>query len=155
MRDIFLSLFKIGYIKIAPGTFGSIAATLIAIPILYFSESILFMLSILIAVIAIKQIDLYEADNGIHDSKHIVIDELVGVWISLSISGFGILNIILSLIFFRIYDIWKPSIIGKIDKQAKGGIGVVGDDAIAGLIAGISSLLMIVVLQKFGFSIKI
>ena len=155
MRDIFLSVFKIGYVKIAPGTFASVFATIIATPILYFSESILFMLSILIAVIATKQIDIYEQNNASHDAKHIVIDELIGVWIALSIAGFGILNIILSLIFFRIYDIWKPSIIRKIDKNIKGGIGVVADDIIAGLIGGISSLLVIVILQKLGFSIEI
>lgn len=155
MRDIFLSLFKIGYIKIASGTFASIFASIFAIPILYFSESILFMLSILIAVIAIKQIDIYENENGIHDAKHIVIDELIGIWIALSMAGFGILNIILSLIFFRIYDIWKPSLIGLIDRKIKGGLGVVGDDALAGFIAGISSLLVIVLLQKFGFSVKV
>lgn len=155
MRDIFLSLFKIGYIKIAPGTFASIIASIIAIPILYFSESILFMLSILIAVIAIKQIDIYENESNTHDAKHIVIDELIGVWIALSMVGFSILNIILSLIFFRIYDIWKPSIIGKIDKKINGGLGVVLDDVLAGFIAGISSLLVIVLLQKIGFGIKV
>lgn len=155
LRDIFLSVFKIGYIKIAPGTFASIFATLIATPILYFSESVLFMLSILLAVIATKQIDIYEKNSNKHDEKHIVIDELIGVWVALSMSGFGTLNMILSLIFFRIYDIWKPSIIGRIDKKVKGGLGVVADDIIAGIVGGISSLLTIVLLQKLGLSIKI
>lgn len=154
MNDIFLSVFKIGYIKKAPGTFGSIVATLLAIPILYFSESILFMLSILIGVIAIKQIDIYQNETNTHDAKHIIIDELVGMWVTLSLAGYGIINIILSIVFFRIYDIWKPSIIGKIDKNIKNGIGVVGDDALAGLFAGISSLLIIVLLQKLGIIIE-
>jgi phosphatidylglycerophosphatase A len=46
---------------------------------------------------------------------------------------------ILSFILFRYFDITKPSIIGRIDREAKGGIGVMGDDIIAGFAAGISS----------------
>ena len=67
----------------------------------------------------------------------IVIDEVTGVWLSIAIGGGGILASVLALVFFRIFDITKPSFIGRIDKQVKGGLGVMGDDMLAGLVAGL------------------
>lgn len=152
MQELFLTLFRIGFIKKAQGTWGSLFSLFIGIPILYFSPSILFALSSLIGIIAIKQIDIYESRTKIHDAKHIVVDELVGMWIAMSIAGFSIVSIMFSFVFFRIYDIWKPSIIGKVDKYTKGGLGVVGDDALAGFFAGITTLIFISILSFFGFN---
>jgi len=53
-----------------------------------------------------------------------------------------LLHIILSFTLFRYFDIAKPSIIGRIDREVKGGLGVMGDDIIAGFAAGISSALI-------------
>ncbi len=58
------------------------------------------------------------------------------------------LGIVLSFIFFRTFDIWKPSIIGKVDKNIKGGLGVMGDDLLAGFFAGILGLIVIGILTK-------
>lgn len=137
LRICFLTLFYSGKSPKAPGTAGSLLATLMALPILWFSNNTLFLLSILIGAIAIKEIDRYESLGGEHDDKSIVIDELVGVWIALSIVPFSIPNTILCFIFFRLFDIFKPSLIGVIDKKVKGGLGVVGDDALAGICAGL------------------
>ena len=89
-------------------------------------------------------------------NQKIVIDELAGMWFALSVApamsvampevinlenGF-LIQSLLSFALFRYFDITKPSIIGKIDKEAKGGIGVMGDDIIAGFAAGITSALL-------------
>ncbi|RDU58103.1 phosphatidylglycerophosphatase A [Helicobacter sp. MIT 99-5507] len=152
-RELFLTLFNIGHIKKAPGTWGSLFGLIVGIPILYFSPSTLFALSALCSIVAIKEIDIYEKNTGIHDAKYIVIDELIGIWIAMSIAGFSIASIIFSFIFFRLYDIWKPSIIGKVDKYTKGGLGVVGDDALAGFFAGITALIFIILLRHIGLDI--
>ena len=55
----------------------------------------------------------------------------------------------LAFIFFRIFDIWKPSIIGKIDRDVKGGLGVVGDDVVAGIAAGIATAGTYQLIEKF------
>jgi phosphatidylglycerophosphatase A len=55
----------------------------------------------------------------------------------------------LSFISFRVFDIWKPSTIGYIDAKVKGGLGVVGDDLLAGFAAGIMNLLIFRVLTYF------
>ncbi|GLP09669.1 phosphatidylglycerophosphatase A [Helicobacter pylori] len=138
LRACFLTLFFSGYSKKAPGTIGSLVALLLGLPILIFSANTLFLGAVFIGLIAITQIDKEEEESKIHDSSYIVIDELVGMWLAMAISGLSLAGVVLSFIFFRIYDITKPSLIGKIDKEVKGGLGVVADDALAGVLAGLS-----------------
>ncbi|MCQ2869049.1 phosphatidylglycerophosphatase A [Helicobacter pylori] len=149
LRACFLTLFFSGYSKKAPGTIGSLVALLLGLPVLIFSANTLFLGAIFIGLIAITQIDKEEEETKRHDSSYIVIDELVGMWLAMAISGLSLAGVILSFIFFRIYDITKPSLIGKIDKEVKGGLGVVADDALAGVLAGLSVLLVINVLGFF------
>ena len=154
---LFLTLFYSGHSPKAPGTIGTLVSLPIGVAILIFlGPQTLFLLTLLITLIAIKSIDRYEAQSGIHDNQKIVIDELAGMWFALSIAPgimFGAsdlfvfqngiaVQIALSFIFFRMYDIKKPSIIGRIDRDAKGGWGVMGDDIIAGFAAGISAALV-------------
>ncbi|MCQ2787922.1 phosphatidylglycerophosphatase A family protein [Helicobacter pylori] len=153
LRACFLTLFFSGYSKKAPGTIGSLVALLLGLPILIFSANTLFLGAVFVGLIAIAQIDKEEEETKIHDSSYIVIDELVGMWLAMAISGLSLAGVILSFIFFRIYDITKPSLIGKIDKEVKGGLGVVADDALAGVLAGLSALLVINVLGFFNIKL--
>lgn len=144
MRKLFLTLFYSGLSPKAPGTAGSIVALILGMLLLKIvPDSTLFMLSILITAIAIKQIDIYEKEIGEHDSKEIVIDELAGMWLALSICGITDENFYimgaLAFVYFRLFDIWKPSLIGKIDQKVKGGWGVMGDDLLAGVAAGLAA----------------
>ncbi len=143
-RKFFLTVGFSGLSPKAPGTVGSFVSLIIGLFLLEFLHvSTLFLLAFLITAIAIKQIDIYEKEVGMHDGKEIVIDELAGMWIALAICGINSENMIfmapLAFIFFRIFDIWKPSIIGRIDREVKGGLGVMGDDVVAGIAAGIAS----------------
>ncbi len=126
---------------------------LLGLPVLIFSANTLFLGAVFIGLIAIAQIDKEEEESKIHDSSHIVIDELVGMWLAMAISGLSLAGVVLSFIFFRIYDITKPSLIGKIDKEVKGGLGVVADDALAGVLAGLSALLVIHILGFFNIKL--
>ncbi len=153
LRACFLTLFFSGYSKKAPGTIGSLVALLLGLPVLIFSANTLFLAAIFIGLIAIAQIDKEEEESKIHDSSYIVIDELVGMWLAMAISGLSLAGVVLSFIFFRIYDITKPSLIGKIDKEVKGGLGVVADDALAGILAGLSALLVIHILGFFNIKL--
>lgn len=126
---------------------------LLGLPVLIFSANTLFLAAIFIGLIAIAQIDKEEEESKIHDSSYIVIDELVGMWLAMAISGLSLAGVILSFIFFRIYDITKPSLIGKIDKEVKGGLGVVADDSLAGVLAGLSALLVINILGFFNIKL--
>ncbi len=154
MNWFFITLGYSGLAPKAPGTIGTLVALPLGMLILiYLDAQTLFLATVLISIIAIKSINKYEEETGIHDDKRIVIDELAGMWFALSVApavsislhevsdfsnGF-IIQSILSFVLFRYFDIAKPSIIGRIDREARGGIGVMGDDIIAGFAAGITS----------------
>ena len=156
MRTLFLTFFYSGKSPWAPGTVGTFAGVPFALLILaYMPPSTLFLSALFLAVFSVKHIDAYESQSGIHDDKSIVIDEVAGVWLALSIapaisipwSSYTVLQpdiwaqVVLSIGFFRLYDIWKPSLIGRIDREVQGGWGVMGDDIAAGFVAGVSSAL--------------
>ncbi|MEA3288545.1 MAG: phosphatidylglycerophosphatase A [Campylobacterota bacterium] len=146
MRKFFLTVGFSGLSPKAPGTVGSFVSLLLGMWLLNFIPlSTLFLLSLLISVFAVKQINIYEEETNTHDGKEIVIDELAGMWIALSIAGVTADNWImagLAFIFFRAFDILKPSVIGKIDRDVEGGWGVMGDDILAGLFAGLCTALI-------------
>ena len=149
-EKLFLAGLGSGLLPYAPGTWGSIVGLLLGVAILsYFPTETLFLLTILITLFGIREINNYEEESNIHDDKRIVIDEIAGIWIALCFSGISPLAAGLSFIFFRIYDIKKPSIIGRIDRDAPGGIGVMGDDLIAGVAAGLSSAVVLQAIDYF------
>jgi phosphatidylglycerophosphatase A len=164
MNWFFITLFYSGLSPKAPGTVGTLVALPLGMLILiYFSAETLFMATVLITALAIKEINKYEEKSGIHDDKRIVIDELVGMWFALSVApaisvsmdevtnlenGF-LIQSILSFLLFRYFDITKPSIIGRLDREAKGGVGVMGDDIVAGFAAGILSAVIWQAILKF------
>ena len=153
-RKAFLTVGFSGLSPKAPGTVGSFVSLILGLLLLQIiTDSTLFLLAILITVIAVKEINKYEEQVGEHDSKEIVVDELAGMWIALAICGLNDSNIYymapLAFIYFRIFDIWKPSIIGRIDRDVKGGWGVMLDDVIAGLAAGIATAATYQLIEKF------
>ena len=146
MNKFFLTVGYSGLSPKAPGTVGSFVSLILGLILLqYVALTTFFLITLLISVIAVKQINIYEEKLKEHDSKEIVIDELSGMWITLSVAGITNENMIfialLGFVYFRVFDIWKPSIIGKIDEKVKGGWGVMGDDMVAGLFAGICTAL--------------
>jgi phosphatidylglycerophosphatase A len=154
MNWFFITLGYSGLSPKAPGTVGTLVSLPLGMLILiYFDAQTLFLATLLISIIAIREINKYEAKSGIHDDKRIVIDELAGMWFALSVApamsisigevtalqnGF-LVQSLLSFVLFRYFDITKPSIIGRLDREAKGGVGVVADDIVAGFVAGILS----------------
>lgn len=157
MNWFFITLGYSGLSPKAPGTAGSLVALLLGIAVLlFFDVQTLFLAAILISVIGIREINKYEAQSGIHDDKRIVIDELAGMWFALSVAPAMSINMgeiadfqngfliqsLLSFALFRYFDIKKPSIIGRLDREAKGGVGVMADDIVAGFAAGIVSALL-------------
>jgi len=140
MPNAFLTFFYTGHTPKAPGTAGSLLAVILgALIIRYISMETIVLLTILFTILGVKQINAYEAMSGKHDDSRIVIDEVIGVWIALILSSGTLLQVVLCFVFFRIFDIWKPSLIGKIDRNVQGGWGVIGDDMLAGVLAGICS----------------
>ena len=150
MRKLFLTFFYSGLLPKAPGTFGTFAGAIVGIGILAIAPvSTLLLMTILLTFVAIREIDKEEKESGIHDASSIVIDEVAGIWLAFTLSSGTWIQIVLSIAFFRLFDIWKPSIIGRIDKNVAGGLGVMGDDIVAGIFAGLSSAIVYGALLKF------
>ena len=158
LQKLFLTFGGAGLSPKAPGTAGTLASLPVGVAILYsFGMETLFMLTLAITVIGIFEINKYEKLTGVHDQQEIVIDEASGMWLSLMIAVSTAvtmtypyaetLAIILSFAAFRLFDIWKPSTIGWIDREVKGGLGVMLDDVVAGIAGG---LLTVVILMGIG-----
>jgi len=159
VQKLFLTFGGAGLSPKAPGTVGTLASLPVGVAILhYFGMETLFMLTIAITIIAVFEINKYEKSTGIHDQQHIVIDEATGMWLALMIAVSTavtmsypyaeILAIIFSFASFRLFDIWKPSTIGWIDREVKGGMGVMMDDVLAGIAGGILSSVLLIAIGK-------
>jgi len=150
MREFFLTGFYSGLLPKAPGTWGSVVGGILGVIFLYFlPASSLVLFTILLTLIAVREIDKYEKETGIHDASKIVIDEIAGMFLALSLSGISIVGVIMSFVWFRVFDIWKPSIIGKIDEKVSGGWGVMGDDLVAGIAGGLMSALSVMIYNDY------
>jgi len=124
---------------------GSLAAILIAIAI--HNRATLIVLTVILlapAIWAAGKVALYESRK---DPQIVVIDEVVGQWITLA--GASTLNwksFRAALLFFRLFDIWKPAPVRQLEGLS-GGTGIVADD----VMAGIYGALAIFVLDRFRF----
>lgn len=162
MQKLYLTFFYSGLSPFAPGTCGTVAALVPAFLILRFiSVETLFLLAFLIFFVSIKIIDDYERKSRTHDSSHIVIDEVAGLFLTASIIAWvsnSLFSLVLAFFLFRFFDIAKPSIIGRVDKNVSGGLGVMGDDMLAGLFAGLLGAVIYGIGLKFsllGWDIKL
>lgn len=142
------TVFYIGYLKPAPGTWGSLAALPLAWLIYQIGGVWLFLLAIPAAYVkgyfATKWMT-DGADN--HDPSEIVIDEVVGQWIALAPVLIGAAHTgaavtalwpgwIAAFVLFRLFDITKPGPVGWADRKDNA-TGVMLDDVIAGAIAAL------------------
>ena len=132
----------IGLFPLAPGTVGSIFGWIIFIVLSHYIEMI--FATVLIIFLSIYVSNLATKDLVNKDHKSIVIDEMAGIWLAMipviyiaSSQYERTLYAVVTLIFFRLFDILKPYPISYIDKNFKGGFGIVLDDLIAGVFAGI------------------
>ena len=126
--------FKVGYLPLAPGTWGSIFAILVWWVLLKDLDLLIFgIVIILFFFIGIIVSNIIIDQNGGNDPSHIIIDELVGQWLALWMLPDGSFYIIIVFILFRFFDIIKPWPIRFMEQLPKG-LGVMCDDLAAGLI---------------------
>ena len=135
----------------APGTWGSVGGLIVAIPLLSLGFVPFLIITLLSCVVGIWICGRTSDLMGGHDDPHIVWDEWAGMWITLlPLSYMGIANsdfwhnilqpfsiaaLIIAFILFRFFDIIKPPPIGWADKKVAGGLGIMLDDIIAGIMA--------------------
>ena len=124
--------FGIGFIPIAPGTFGSLTALPAAWIICEFGGNFLLLFfTLIVFIIGVYTSHQYSKKISQKDPSSIVIDEVAGQLLVLSISSISFLDYLLCFIFFRFFDITKIWPIKVFDKKITGGIGIMLDDILA------------------------
>ncbi|WP_415920697.1 phosphatidylglycerophosphatase A [Tateyamaria sp. SN6-1] len=142
-----------GYLRPAPGTWGSAAALPLAYGVHLLGGVAALGIATLIVFAAgwwaTAQMTAGQAD---HDPSEIVVDEVAGQWIALfplsyaaSTRGIDILDMwpgwVAGFVLFRLFDIWKPWLVGWADRRGDA-LGVMLDDVIAGLFAAVGVLVL-------------
>ncbi len=131
------TFFGVGKTSKAPGTWGTLACVPLALVLNYLGPFWAMGVTVLMLPVAILSAEIYEKQNGDHDAKEVVIDEVLGFLITMTWLPISWQCYVLGFFLFRFLDILKPFPIGYIDKKVRGGLGVVADDVVAGIIANI------------------
>ncbi len=130
--------FGAGLLPKAPGTWGSIAALPIAYAIVRWgSLEILAGATIAVFIIGVWASEIASKEMGVADPSEIVIDEVAGQWLTLLVVPPDLILYLCGFLLFRLFDIWKPWPISWADQKIKGGLGIMLDDVIAGVYAGL------------------
>jgi len=134
-----------GYLPKAPGTWGSLVGLLLFF--LLHTLSLEIYLSVVGGIFVIGTFAAGEAEKIMdhQDPGLVVIDEIVGILITMIAVPATPLFMILGFALFRIFDIWKPFPVGFVDQRFHGGLGIMLDD----VVAGIYSLLILQLLFRF------
>lgn len=129
--------FGAGLSPFAPGTVGSLVALL---PWFWLRE--LPLAAYIGVVLAVFLLGVWGsqwlvARLGLEDPGCIVIDEFVGLWLALAFAPRGWIWLAAGFLLFRLFDVLKPWPVSWADRRVGGGFGVMLDDALAGLMAGL------------------
>lgn len=142
----------IGWLKPAPGSWGSLAG-LIAAWYVYHDVGVVLYSLIGVAMLAasIWLVGIYERTQDSHDASEIVIDEVLGIWLMLPLVlpffRQEWLGLLLIFIGFRWFDITKPGLIGWADTKVGGAWGTILDDLLAGIYALVVILAALIVVS--------
>jgi len=132
----YASAFHIGFIPGAPGTYASVATSLIFFLISFLSGRIIPVLHLsalcLLTLAGVLASDYISQRTGKEDPQFVVIDEVAGQLLTLLFLPVNPLNLVLGTVLFRVFDIWKPFPIRKLE-HLKGGVGIMADDLMAGV----------------------
>ena len=127
-----------GLSPFAPGTVGSA----LALPIWWFAFADLTPLPQLAVVAALTAVAIWVVDRAcraarVGDASAIVLDEFVGQWTALLCAPKSLVALGAAFVLFRAFDIAKPWPVSWADRSLRGGLGVVLDDVVAGVLAAL------------------
>ena len=153
-----------GLPKRAAGTWGTVGGLVVAIPMLWLGFWGFLAVTVVGALVGSYICGKTSDLMGVHDDPHIVWDEWVGMWVSLLpilwlhfyddalLQGHQLSLLLLyfaALVAFRLFDILKPFPIKWVDKNVSGGFGILIDDILAGLMAGVVLIVFVSVLVTY------
>lgn len=121
----------------APGTAGTLVAVGIYLSLPTLTPLLYGLMLLLTFAVGVYVCGKTATDLGVHDHGGIVWDEFVGYWITMFMAPTGLLWVFVGFMLFRLLDIVKPWPIGWVDKHVKGGLGIMLDDVLAGIMAAL------------------
>ena len=129
--------FGAGAVPKAPGTAGTVVAVVLYIPLAELPLPLYSLVLVTGFILGIWLCGRTAAEIGVHDHGGIVWDEFVGYWLTMFMAPAGWVWILAGFVFFRLFDILKPWPVKWVDSRVKGGLGIMLDDVIAGIIAAL------------------
>ena len=135
------TLGPVGRIRPAPGTWGSVAAVLIAAVLVQAGGWVLEISTVIVCVLGVRAAEIYDRMMGSKDASDIVIDEVAGQWIALLVVPLDWRWWVAGLVAFRLFDILKPGPV-RLAERFPGGYGVMADDIVAGALAAVCLLIL-------------
>jgi phosphatidylglycerophosphatase A len=129
---ILATWFGCGRVPLAPGTAGTLGAIPLFLLLRPGGPLLVLLVAAALAVIGIWAAGEVVVSTGQGDPQIVVIDEVVGVLVTLAASGPSWTNVVAGFVLFRIFDQWKPWPARKLE-SLHGGFGVVMDDVAAGI----------------------
>ncbi len=129
--------FGTGLSPVAPGTLGTLAAVPIVWMLSPLPGSLSAVVVLVFTVAGVHICRVAAATLGTHDHPAIVWDEMAGLMITLLFVPFSWTALALGFVLFRVFDILKPWPISYVDRKIPGGVGIMLDDVIAAVFAGI------------------
>jgi len=135
--------FGTGFLPVAPGSWGSLAALPFAWGLEWLGGQALLLAAALAAfAVGWWAAGAYAARTGDDDPGAVVIDEVAGQWLALAFVPASAWSYALGLVLFRIADIAKPWPASLAERRLAGGLGVMADDMVAGAYAGLALLVV-------------
>ena len=130
------TVFGIGYVPVAPGTFGSAAGLALW---MLLPASVAVQGATIVALFVMGSIagNAAERHFGRTDPRHVVIDEVMGMLITLFLNSVGVRGAFLGFLIFRAADVIKPYPADRLERL-HGGVGVMADDAMAAIYANLA-----------------
>ena len=138
VSHVLATCFGVGSIPFAPGTWGSLFAVLLIYNIAFLQEWITLATVLIVAFSWLVCVEVHKETKS--DSSEIVIDEFAGMFVACMFINHDFISLVFAFLFFRFFDIVKPWPISWIDKNIKNGPGILIDDLLAGLFAGVLML---------------
>ena len=134
---MFLTWFGAGFSYHAPGTVGSLNALPMAVLIAWLGGGRALAVAALVPfALGMFYTERYlRSQPEVKDPQWIVIDEVVGLWMTLAVVPLNFIWYALGFLFFRLFDIFKPWPVSWADRRAPGAWGIMLDDVLAGLYA--------------------
>lgn len=125
--------FGAGLLPKAPGTWGSLAALPFAWGLQWIGGAVvLAVAAAVLFVLGWRVADAYTSATGRRDPPEVVVDEVVGQWVTLLAAGQNPILYAVGFVLFRVADIWKPWPVRWADRAVPGGLGIMLDDVLAG-----------------------